>query len=192
MKHFRINKQTAFLLLGCAIGVFCGCVSQKGISNLDTYINMQRLLHIGYLKMEHINYVLYLLRLRGLVAIVLLICAMSYVGKYILSMFLTFIGIGIGLIGVCFALEYQVEGVGVFLAFLFPQILFYIPALYEYYDLLICVHDNLFQSKNIITTCSKRKPIGRQIGKIFGVTIMGILSECYVNPIFIKIMVKIL
>ena len=88
--------------------------------------------------------------------------------------------------------KYKLKGIGIFLGLLFPQHLIYLPLLFGWIYYFIVMHERNFSRKgNYGKKAFGGGGFGKEFVKLGGVTIIGILLECYVNPIIIKFCLKI-
>lgn len=190
MKRMEIGRQTAFWLVGFIIGILFAYLSNGEVEQMKQYMGMQSLVNIVYYQMDYNNYLKYLIRKRGLLLAILLFGAMTVVGKYVLSAFIMFLGISMGATVTFLVYQYQIKGLLLFLAMLFPQILCYAPALFDYINMLSGLNEKVFGDKNMLQIQRKSVLESRRIVRMIGVTIIGIVIECYVNPSFVKLIIK--
>lgn len=190
MKRMEIGRQTAFWLVGFIIGILFAYLSNGEVEQMKQYMGMQSLVNIVYYQIDYNNYLKYLIRKRGLLLAILLFGAMTVVGKYVLSAFIMFLGISMGATVTFLIYQYQVKGLLLFLAMLFPQILCYAPALFDYINMLSGLNEKVFGDKNMLQIQRKSVFESRRIVRMIGVTIIGIIIECYVNPSFVKLIIK--
>lgn len=190
MKRMEIGRQTAFWLVGFMIGILFAYLSNGEVEQMKQYMGMQSLVNIVYYQMDYSNYLKYLIRKRGLLLAILLFGAMTVVGKYVLSAFIMFLGISMGATVTFLIYQYQIKGLLLFLAMLFPQILCYTPALFDYIHMLSGLNEKVFGNKNMLQIQRKSVLESKRIVRMIGVTIIGIVIECYVNPSFVKLIIK--
>lgn len=192
MRQKEISRQIAFLFVGLWIGILFAYLSDGEIAQMKEYMGLQNLIHVAYYQMDYSEYLIFLVRRRGLLVLVLLFGAMTLMGKYVMSAFVMFLGISMGTTVTFLILHYNMRGLFFFFALLFPQILCYAPAVYEYVSFLCGLHDRVFQNGNMLQIPQKNRVTQKNLLKIIGVTIIGMILECYVNPSIVKFMVKFL
>lgn len=131
------------------------------------------------------EYLLHIIKLRG--SQLLFIITMKMMNKGHLGNFiwLFIIGSGIGIGGYYLVSAYNLFGLILLVVFLFPQYIFYFMAYYK-----SCEIDYISQ-QNDLNRAMKKGYIVQKILAIL-VVIIGVLSEFYVNPIFIKFFEKII
>lgn len=191
MKQKESGRQLVFWLAGFVIGVLFSYFSAGDSKELAAYMGMQNMMEIALGRIDTHRYLFYLIRQRGMIFLILLFGAMTIMGNYILSAFLMFLGISMGTMGVFLLSHYGGKGFFLFLALFFPQIICYVPAIYYIVRFLTVLHDRVFGERNIRYVSRDKMLSPRQIMRAIGVTITGILLECYVNPVFVKFVMKL-
>lgn len=191
MKQKESGRQLVFWLAGFVIGVLFSYFSAGDLKELAAYMGMQNMMEIALGRIDTHRYLFYLIRQRGMIFLILLFGAMTIMGNYILSAFLMFLGISMGTMGVFLLSHYGGKGFFLFLALFFPQIICYVPAIYYIVRFLTVLHDRVFGERNIRYVSRDKMLSPRQIMRAIGVTITGILLECYVNPVFVKFVMKL-
>lgn len=191
MKQKESGRQLVFWLAGFVIGVLFSYFSAGDLKELAAYMGMQNMMEIALGRIDTHRYLFYLIRQRGMIFLILLFGAMTIMGNYILSAFLMFLGISMGTMGVFLLSHYGGKGFFLFLALFFPQIICYVPAIYYIVRFLTVLHDRVFGERNIRYVSRGKMLSPRQIMRAIGVTITGILLECYVNPVFVKFVMKL-
>lgn len=170
----RKTKRGVFI---CALPIMGGIISGIVVLCLLQKMNLYQvgfreralLGELEYVTYNNPAYLIYLIKMRG--SQVGFVVAMSLIHRKELGAFiwawLTGVGFGIGIYGIVF----QCGAIGVlgYLLMIFPH---YICYLWSYVKVIL-VDSN---SQKI---------------KVFGVVIIGIVLECYVNPMFLKIFLKI-
>ena len=192
MKQRESGRQLLFWLAGFVIGVLFLCFAAGEQEELNAYMGMQSMVELSVCHLNRREYLVYLLKRRGMIFLVLLFGAMTMVGNYILCAFLMFLGISMGMMSTYLVMHYGGKGVLLLLALFFPQIICYAPAVCYIVRFLSILHDRVFAGRGNRLLSPKRVMRQKQILFTIGVTITGILSECYVNPILVKIVMKIL
>lgn len=191
MKQKESGRQLVFWLAGFVIGVLFSYFSAGDSKELAAYMGMQNMMEIALGRIDTHRYLFYLIRQRGMIFLILLFGAMTIMGNYILSAFLMFLGISMGTMGVFLLSHYGGKGFFLFLALFFPQIICYVPAIYYIVRFLTVLHDRVFGERNIRYVSRDKMLSPRQIMRAIGVTITGVLLECYVNPVFVKFVMKL-
>ncbi len=186
------QKQFVFFLAGFLIGVlyiyFLG--NERG-SETD-FLSVQNLMQVTYIDIDYKDYLGYLLRKRGGILLILVLISLALPGKYLLSGFLMILGCSMGSMLSVLAARYGFKGILLFLALIFPQDIVYIPTVFLWVVLLSGWNEGLFFSGDVL----RRKRYGEYGGAVYllflcGVTIIGVLLECYVNPIIVNWCLKI-
>lgn len=134
---------------------------------------------------QQLEYFLYILKLRGTQIVILVIFRLlkkEKVGKFL---WLWMMGIGMGIGAYYFVSTYQIFGLLLFFAFLFPHYIFYFLAYYKY------VNNDHSGQYGSMRKMSKKGYIVQKLGIII-VVIIGILSEFYVNPYVVNFFGKII
>lgn len=191
MKQKESGRQLVFWLAGFAIGVLFSYFSAGDFKELNAYMGMQSMMEIALCRVDTHRYLFYLIRRRGFIFLILLFGAMTVMGNYILSAFLMFLGVSMGTMGMFLLSHYGGKGFFLFFSLFFPQIICYVPAVYYAVRFLSVLHDKVFGDRNIRYPVRNKMLSPRQILFAVGVTITGILLECYVNPVIVKIVMKI-
>ncbi|MBE5871145.1 MAG: stage II sporulation protein M [Lachnospiraceae bacterium] len=198
----RMRRQLVILFLGGFLtGVFWylwGCDQKESgqILFVDTL-----LWRMSSYKINYSTYLVFLLRKRLFLWMSLSICAVTLVGAWIIRGFLIWSGFCFGSILTMYLYQYGGKGILYLLVLLFPQILFYIPAYTGESCLMLRAHRTLFFDQGCARGEKWQEMCGRNRRKLrwtgmyltfFLVTIIGILMECYVNPILIQKLIKII
>ena len=192
MKQRESGRQLLFWLAGFVIGVLFLCFAAGEQEELNAYMGMQSMVELSLCRVNRREYLAYLLKRRGMIFLVLLFGAMTMIGNYILCAFVMFLGISMGMMSTYLVMHYGGNGILLLLALFFPQIICYTPAVCYIVRFLLLLHDRAFARRGNHLLLSQRMMSQKQIVFTIGVTITGILSECYVNPILVKIVMKIL
>nr|MBQ8253733.1 stage II sporulation protein M [Lachnospiraceae bacterium] len=183
VKSREEHRQLIFFLAGFLIGVlyiyFTGNAGKEGVD----FLSVQNLMQVKYMEIIYEDYFIYLLKKR--IGIVLLLVAFSLAlpGKYILFGFLMMFGCSMGSMISVLVMRHGIRGVLLFLGLVLPQDLIYVPVLFGWVYLLAGWNEGMFGY------VPGRNKSGNRIRGLFfkilcllGVTIIGILLECYVNP----------
>ena len=95
------------------------------------------------------------------------------------------VGIGMGIFSVTFS--YGIVGTGLYAILLFPHTTCYLFA-------ILHINSNDWNGQKQTESIRKRDATNNNKGSnlgVLGVVIIGMLSECYVNPVVVKIFLKI-
>lgn len=188
------NRQTQFVffLAGFLLGIiyiyFAGDKSGEGVD----LFSVQNLMQFQYQDIKYEHYLGYLLRKRVSVLLGLVILSLAVAGKYLLSGFLMLFGCSMGSMLSVLILRYGIKGMLLFFALIFPQDFVYLPVVFGWVATLTDWNDKLLGGGNAVYRRGREK--SKNITRFFlliGVTIIGILLECYVNPLIVKICLKI-
>lgn len=187
MKARENRKEIVFFLAGFLLGVlyiyFCG--AEMGGEN--DFFSLQNLMQIRYMEVVREEYLLYLIKKRGSVLVILGILSMAMAGKYLLQGFLLLLGCSMGSMLSVLIMRFGAKGMLLFFGFIFPQDLLYIPALFGWVMVLSEWNASVFGNGNRYRKrAAQRYGIWKCILLLSGGIICGILLECYVNLIFVK------
>ena len=123
---------------------------------------------------------------------VLLVLSLAVAGKYLLSGFLMLFGCSMGSMLSVLILRYGIKGMLLFFSLIFPQDFVYLPAMFGWVAVLAEWNEKLLGGKSVIYRRGEEKRRNfKRIFLLFVVTIIGILLECYVNPLLVKFCLKI-
>ncbi len=169
----KIKKRNLLCFLPIIFGVTLGNIAmyllEKSIPEMVGFWEKGMFEELQAIQYKSGAYMTYLIKVRGLQTG--FIIAMSWIYKKELAAFIwgfmTGVGFGFGVYGLC--MQCGMRGIWGYLFMVFPH---YICYLWSY--------------KKLFDVDSNSQKI-----KVFGVVIIGILLECYVNPIFLKIFSKI-
>lgn len=122
----------------------------------------------------------YCLRKRGMIAVLLVIFALTNLAPVIAAVFAGWIGLGTGAWITVASIRYGIVGPLLYLAVIMPQALCYLPAFLLYIRWMIGFH------------LERERFIGKmaQLFIIFFLFLLGILLESYVNPVLLKNFIK--
>lgn len=192
MRSQENHRQFVFFLAGFLLGVlyiyFSGDYKGEGTD----FFSIQNLVQIRYTEVVYEEYFVYLLKKRVGVLLVLGVLSLALAGKYLLSGFLMLFGCCLGSMLSVLIMRYGLSGMLLFAGLVFPQNFIYIPAVFGWVALLTEWNEGVFGRRKTLY----RKGYGRgagikQILVLCGVTIIGILLECYVNPVVVNWCLKI-
>lgn len=179
----KLNKWIP--LLG---GMICGfalwyCMGEKILQDEGCF-GKELFREIKYIDYERMSYLSYLLKIRG--CQLAFIIALSHIRKKKEGLYLWAFMTGGGFsLGIYTMLErWGAAGVAGYLCLIMPHYLCYFYAYDTYQNI-----DQISQRKREKNDFKKADGISKLV--ILGVVIIGILLECYVNPFFIKLFVKI-
>ncbi len=192
MKSQDIQKQFVFFLAGFLLGVlyiyFSGDENGGGLN----YFSEQNLFQIQFTEIVYEKYFFYLLKNRMMILAVLAVLSLALAGRYLLSGVLMLFGCSVGSMLSVLILRYGLEGLLLFFAFLFPQDFVYFPVLFGWVTVLTEWNEGMFGMKNRAYRISAgKRHVGLRVLFLLVVTIIGILLECYVNPVIVKWCLKI-
>ncbi len=127
----------------------------------------------------------------------LFVCSCLPFGPYLYACILAFLGIQIGVMIYGFASCAGFSGIAFVLVSFFPHGILYLLVLYYGYDIFLAVWMRK-QNADSHSQLLKAEPVvvgGVRIQKFFipiVVAIIGVLTECYVNPFFVKMFANFL
>lgn len=192
MKTQESQKEIVFFLSGFLIGVLYIYFMGDKRSGESDFFSLQNLLQIRCLEVVREDYLLYLVKERGRVLLFLGILSLALAGKYLLQGFLMLMGCSMGSMLSVLIIRYGLKGMLLFFGFIFPQDLLYIPALFGWVMLLSEWNAGLFGSQKVYQRRSGARYVAwKHVLLLGGVTIIGILLECYVNLHIVKWVLKI-
>lgn len=184
----KVQKQVILFLAGFVLGVLY--IYMIGCQETD-FLGIQSLMQISFLEIGYRDYFLYLLKRRGLLGLGMVLIGMTAAGQLLLAGIVMYFGMSIGGMLSVMILRYGWKGIMLGLGFCLPQDLFYIPAGSMGISLMAAYGRKKNDRLQIYHTGEKKKNQLRRILSVLGVTIIGILAECYVNPLLVKTVLKI-
>lgn len=184
----KVQKQVILFLAGFVLGVLY--IYMIGCRETD-FLGIQSLMQISFLEIGYREYFLYLLKKRGLLGIGIVLIGMTAAGQLLLAGIVMYFGMSIGGMLSVMILRYGWKGILLSLSFCLPQDCFiFRRAVWE----SACWQSGAgrrAQQNAGISYGEKKKNRLKQIFLVLGVTIIGILAECYVNPMLVKTVLKI-
>lgn len=188
--------QLICVLIGFMIGAlyiyFCGGNSFGG----NEMLGLQSIIGLAYSDIQLKKYLIYLLKRRIGIIIFVGVMALTSAGNIFMGGFCLFFGIGTGSMISVAIMHYGIKGILVFLAFTMPQMLFYIPAFSRWItwfsELRLGLHKKRKKQFDITYYETKKVVKYKFLIGMLVFTIIGLLVECYVNPFFVKKIIKIL
>lgn len=184
----KVQKQVVLFLAGFVLGVLY--IYMIGCQETD-FLGIQSLMQISFLEIGYRDYFLYLLKRRGLLGIGIALIGMTAAGQLFLAGIVMYFGMSIGGMLSVMILRYGWKGILLSLSFCLPQDLFYVPAVSMGISLLAACGGQKSDRLQVYHTGEKKRNRVKKIFFVLGVTIMGILAECYVNPLLVKTVLKI-
>lgn len=193
MKNRRLDSIFLIMLFGVAFGMLLIVLLNEFSMKWHSFITVEVLVKTAFLRINYTMYLLYLLKKRlGFIGLLFIARKLDQT-DLIFKMILFLCGIAIGNCICSVIFTYQVKAIWVLMGMLFPHFLFYIWAMIEFskrvmrkkWDKIEWSKDN-FRDKKMRKNRKKRE---KKNGYIW-VTIIGLLTECYVNPIFLRFIVK--
>lgn len=188
MKEWK--KQLVLLVSGMCIGVTVLMLSSQLHDGMLSLINMQNLIQVSFQGLEYKKYIGYLARKRGGILIFIWLIGMTSFSEILLNAFVMFFGIGTGSVILLMLEQYKGKGFLVLTGIFMPQMLLYIPAYSKWISLW---KNDKVDKKYGYGDRRKRRQVIDKLSKILMVilvTIIGLLTECYVNSNLLKIIVK--
>ncbi|MBE5880819.1 MAG: stage II sporulation protein M [Lachnospiraceae bacterium] len=192
MKSHEEQRGLVFFLAGFFIGVLYIYFTGSYRDTETDFLSVQNLMQISYMDFAHEDYLWFLFKKRLGVLFLLVLASFALPGKYLLLGFLMVFGCSMGSMLSVLVVRYGIRGILLFLGFVLPQDVIYVPAVFQWVNVLTAWNEGLFYRGNALT--------GNRRGKwhtmvktalLAGVTIIGILLECYVNPFVVKWCLKI-
>ena len=169
------------ILLGLLLGMGLFLLFEDKILK-DELLFGRRLFESGRdVEYEKSSYLFYLIKIRGIQAVIVALCMGLHKRKQGLSLWGIMTGFGFGIGGFAMFRRLGIPGIVGYFMMIMPHYLCYLSGYGICWDI-----DYSGQGKS--------GSEGYLIGKIMaglGVVIIGILSECYVNPFFIKLFINL-
>ena len=192
MKYKESQKEIIFFLAGFMLGVYYIYFMGDEKGGVTDFFSLQNLMQIRYIEVVQEEYFLYLVKKRCGILLLLGILSLAIAGKYLLQGFLMLLGCSMGSMLSVLIVRYGLRGMLLFFGFVFPQDLLYIPALFGGVMLLTDWNERVFGKTNIYwKKGTERQSMWKRMLFWGGVTIIGLLLECYVNLFFVKCVLKI-
>ncbi len=192
MRSQEQHRQLVFFLAGFLIGVlYIYFTGSPGAGETD-FLSIQNLMQVMYMDIVHEEYFWYLLRKRIGILILLVMTSLALPGKYLLVGFLMVFGCSMGSMLSVLLMRYGLKGILLFLGLIFPQDIVYIPVVFWWVCLLTGWNEGMFYQRNSLM--KKRDAGYRTLLRVIalcGVTIIGVVLECYVNPFIVQWCLKI-
>jgi hypothetical protein len=182
----RISGLTKWLpLLMGAAGGFAMLYLGKGTALKDElYFGEGLFREMQYLEYQKTAYLIYLLKMRGAQMIIVVLFALVHKKKEGLYLWAVMTGCGFA-IGITALLQkLGTLGAAGYFLLIFPHYLCYFYAYAKTQNI-----DQISQQTNRRKNGVGNKGVDKIV--LLGVVIIGILLECYVNPFFIKLFIKI-
>ncbi len=182
-------------LTGFIVGMIMPFIKLKQESGQENFWLDNILLYLKYGEIQYGDLLFYVLKKRVLWMVIFILLGLSEKGKYILLGVVGVAGAFSGYYITEFVMAKGILGGILFIISIFPHYLCYG---YGYVGYLIFLNQSVKKTKNINHGSQNRihlrniegKKIIKKITPI-AVVIIGIVLECYVNPIFLKIFLKI-
>lgn len=183
------------LLSGFLIGMVISFAGSGGEGTMQLTWLDSAIMYLKYGEIQYLDMLFYIIKKRLGVVLLLLILCMSGKGMYFLLGGVALAGGFLGFFVSEFIIYKGILGSAFLFVSLFPHYLCYI---YAYYQLLMFIQkkSNIKEGINRIgqwraeNITSEGKNIVKRLAPI-AVVIIGMLLECYVNPFFLKIFLKI-
>lgn len=183
----NVQKQVVLFLAGFVLGVLY--IYMIGCRETD-FLGIQSLMQISFLEIGYREYFFYLLKRRGFLVAGMVLIGMTAGGQLFLAGVVMYFGMSIGGMLSVMILRYGWKGILLSLGFCLPQDLFYIPAGSMGIRLLMSWGGQKSDRLQTYYTGGKKRKQFKRILSVLGVTIIGIVTECYVNPILVKTVLK--
>lgn len=191
LKTQEMHRQLVLFLAGFLVGVLYIYVTGYFQGEDTDFLSVNNLMQIMYTDINYKEYFLYLVKKRAGVLFFLVLVSLALPGKYLLAGFLMFFGCSVGNMLSVLIMRYGLKGILLFLALIFPQDIIYIPVLFGWVYLLTHFNESIFYGQNRYRyRLSKYQILGKMI-VLCGVTIIGLIFECYVNPMIVIWCIKI-
>lgn len=189
------NIVIVLFLAGFVLGMVFAFLSQNNSSDLRYQWLDSAFMYLKYGELDYGNILFYVLKKRiGLILLLILIC-LTGKGKYILTGGVALAGGFCGFFITEFIRYKGILGSGLFFATIFPHYICYIYGYYVLIGLLFRKRTNntgvdQYGQYNFEKVSLNNRGFIKKYAPI-AVVIIGMLLECYVNPFFVKIFLKI-
>ena len=192
MKSKEEQKYFVFFLAGFLLGVlyiyFSGEYKAEGMD----FFSAQNLIQLQYKEIKYEEYFWYLVKKRTGILLILGVLSLAVAGKYLLFGFLMLFGCSMGSMLSVLIIRYGMRGILLFAGFIVPQDLVYLPAVFGWVTMLMQWNEGIFEQVSVMyRRRGTRYDYLKRFLLLSGVTIIGILLECYVNPVIVKFCLKI-
>ena len=192
MKSQEKHKYFVFFLAGFLLGVLYIYFTGEHNAESTDFFSVQNLMQLQYVEMDYKDYFVYLLKKRFGVLLMLAALSFALAGRYLLLGFLMLFGCSMGSMLSLLVVRYGVGGMLLFGGLIFPQDIVYLPVVFDWVTVLAEWNVRLFGHSNVAYRMGRTKYSGvSHMIVLCGVTIIGILLECYVNPVIVKFCLKI-
>lgn len=187
MKSHEEQRGILFFLAGFFIGViYIYFMGASGATEED-FLSVQNLMQVTYMDVVYEEYFWFLVKKRIGILLVLVAASFALPGKYLLLGFLMVFGCSMGSMLSVLIVRYGLKGILLFLGLVFPQDLIYIPVVLRWEHVLERWNEGIFWRRNAMRQRrSGRWYGGGRVVVLLMVTIIGILLECYVNPLVVN------
>lgn len=186
-----MHRQLVLFLAGFLMGVLYIYIMGYFQGEDTDFLSVNNLMQIMYTDIEYKEYFVYLIKKRAGLLLAMILASLALPGKLLLSGFLMFFGCSMGSMLSTLVMRYGLKGILLFLSLIFPQYLIYIPVIFGWIYVLTHFNNYIFHEKNSYRNgLSPYQILGKMI-LLSGVTIIGLLLECYVNPIIVIWSMKI-
>lgn len=194
-RYFQPNSIIYILLLfGFVIGMILAFAMKTPEDDGRLFWLDNILMNLKYSEIQYGDLLFYVLKKRLSLLILIAILCISGKGKYFLAGGLVLAGGFVGFFITEFIMVKGILGSVLFVVSIFPHYLFYG---YAYYRLFLFLNRSKGAKTDVNQMSQKIKNMEhKEISFVkiivpYAVVIIGILLECYVNPFFLKIFLKI-
>lgn len=186
-----------FFSLGFIVGVLLVNIKTDYFLEDSLFFGEELLNRLSYTSFHNEQYMVYLLQNRIGILLFLLVAATTIFGIVIMYLYVAWFGMSLGILMAVVTMRYGGKGILIFLGAILPQEIIYIPAFLFLVNLLhdlcaiIYFPGKMFQNVYM----GKKQFLIRGIFYyiiIAGVVIIGVFLESYVNPYFLRNILKIL
>lgn len=191
MKTQEMHRQLMFFLSGFLIGVLYIYIMGYLQGGDPDFLSINNLLQIVYMDMDYKEYFLFLVKKRAGVLLSMVLTSLALPGRILLTGFLMLFGCSVGSMLSVLIMRYGLRGIFLFLALIFPQDTVYIPVLFGWIKLLTEFNNQLFHRQGLYGYGIANHRFWGNGALLFGVTIIGLILECYVNPLIVIWCVKL-
>lgn len=183
--NYRLGGWGEKLLLFYMVGVLLGIVllqfpDQEFLSRYG-FFSESTIEQLRFMDVNGKGLFFYCLRNRGIIAVLLIVFALTNLAPVIAAVFVGWVGLGTGAWITVASIRYGIQGPLLYIAVIMPQALCYLPAFIFYIRWMMGYH---MGKERVFSKMA-------QLFVIFALFLLGILLESYVNPILLKNFIKI-
>ena len=148
---------------------------------LDEYT----LYHMKYMTVDSGALFYYVLWLRMKAALILIVCATTYLGMAVCAGATVWYGFSFGAFSSALMMQYGLKGIVFGVLSVFPQMFLYMPAAVALLRWCVRLNRAIYFQRETIAAVEKKVPLSHRIVRLLGIVgliLVGCLAESFVNP----------